>query len=240
MKVMIVDDEKPIRQWFEFILRDITDLQIEITASCPNGLEALEACAQKTPHVIFTDIIMPVMNGIELIQKVKTYYPQVAVLILSNFDDFEYVRKGLKLGAYDYLLKVQTDDRQVIELLHRLNNELAISDDGPICDSEIVNKMVAYIHENYANKVKLTDLSKSFSYHPDYLSQLFKKHIGENFNAYLNEYRIEQAKILLSKGGLQIKEVASAVGFANGMHFSTVFKNITGVSPKKYTASEEI
>jgi len=234
MKVMIVDDEKPIRQWFEFILRDIPE--IEISASCPNGQMALEACELNTPNLILTDIIMPVMNGIELIRQIKEHYPQVAVLILSNFDDFEYVYTGLRLGAYDYLLKAQTDDELVISVIRKLQNELAASkkDEAPVYGSVVVNKMVRYIHKNYARKLKLGDLSQQLNYHPDYLSWLFKQHTGKNFNTYLSEYRMERAKEMLLQDNKRIKDVAFAVGFSNEMYFSTAFKNVVGMSPKRY------
>ncbi|MBS7176070.1 MAG: response regulator [Clostridiales bacterium] len=84
LKVMIVDDEKPIRQWFEFILRDIPDMDIHIIGSYPNGQVALKACETELPDVIFCDIIMPVMNGIELIRQAKERYPSVEVLTLES------------------------------------------------------------------------------------------------------------------------------------------------------------
>ncbi len=118
MKVIIVDDEKPIRQWFLFVLSKMEG--VEVVGTYANGEQALEACRTQEPDVIFTDILMPVMNGLELIRQVKEKYPHIEILILSNFDDFEYVSKGLKYGARDYLLKAQADDHDIIGFLQRI------------------------------------------------------------------------------------------------------------------------
>lgn len=238
MKVMIVDDEKLVRQWFEFVLRDAGMDDIRICGSCPNGQVALEVCEHDAPDVIFTDIIMPLVNGIELITQVRARYPRIEIVILSNYNDFEYVYKGLKLGAYDYLLKAQADDAQILNIIEKLRSKLAAhaqtGSESPGFDSDIANRMVGYIHKHYPEKIRLADLSRLLNYHPDYLSQLFKQATGSNFNAYLNGYRIERAKELLEQGGYRVKDVALAVGYSSEMYFSTAFKNATGYSPSQY------
>lgn len=235
MKIMIVDDEKPIRQWFEFILKKIEN--VEIVGLYPNGKAALEACSVERPDVIFTDIIMPVMDGIEEITAVKQQYPEIAIVILSNYDDFEYVYKGLKLGAEDYLLKSQADEEQILEVIRQIKKK-NFETDMPEITTEVENRLVAqmkeYILQEYRNSVKLSDAAQKFHYHPDYLSTLFKKETGKNFNAYLTEVRMEKAKELLGQGNLKIREIAEAVGYANEMYFSTAFKKYAGISPKQF------
>lgn len=238
---MIVDDEKPIRQWYEFILSDLMDPEIEIVASCANGEIALDVCKTSKPDVIFTDIKMPVMNGIELIQEVKSIYPEIDILILSNFDDFEYVRNGLRLGAFDYLLKAQTDDVQIKKILDELKVKKACKntvDKRIEYDNPLVNNMVDYIHQHYKGKILLSDLAEQFNYNADYLSLIFKQSTGKNFSAFLSDFRIEKAKILLEEGDLTIKEISAFVGYSNEMYFSTAFKNNVGVSPKAYITEQ--
>lgn len=239
MKIAIVDDEKPIRQWFSYILGKIEG--VEITGSYSNGQNALLECKTHKPDVIFTDIKMPVMDGIELIENIKADYPEIEVVILSNFDDFEYVYKGLKLGAEDYLLKSQADDEKIVEVLGLLREKLKA---GKIPErkvekeynSQIVREMITYIREGYAGNLKLASLARELNYNSDYLSQIFKKDTGKNFNTYLIEVRMEKAKELLLQGNYKIREVAEAVGYTNEMYFSTAFKGYTGVSPKRFAS----
>lgn len=242
MKVMIVDDEKPIRQWFEFILRGIPHMEIEITGSYANGQAALEACKEDPPDVIFCDIIMPVMNGIELIRQVKESFPAVEVLILSNFDDFDYVRQGLRYGAFDYLLKAKSDDSDIIRVMEELQEKMKERDgaaappkeDTDFSTHAAIRQVVQYIQEHYAEPVRLSMLAKKFNYNPDYLSQIFKQHSGKNFINYLTDVRIEKAKELMDKGEKRIKTIALEVGYSNEMYFSTAFKKSTGMSPSQY------
>lgn len=117
--VLIVDDEKPIRQWFEYVIRQCEE-EFECVGVCSNGKEALELYEQHRPDIIITDIRMPVMGGLELIRTIKERGGSTQFLILSNYDHFEYVKKGLVMGAKDYLLKAETADLEIIEALRKI------------------------------------------------------------------------------------------------------------------------
>ncbi|TDF98662.1 response regulator [Paenibacillus piri] len=122
LTILIVDDEKPIRQWFEYVIRQYEE-EFEIAGVCSNGKEALDMYEQYKPDIIITDIRMPVMDGLELIQAVKERGGSPQFLILSNYDHFEYVKKGLVMGAKDYLLKAETADVEIIEALRIIRKE---------------------------------------------------------------------------------------------------------------------
>lgn len=188
---------------------------------------------------------MPVMDGIEEISEVKKRYPEIEVIILSNYDDFKYVYQGLKMGAEDYLLKAQADAEQILKIIEKMKCRKKMKQMEPVenpeeRDNQIVKKIRDYIENEYKKPIKLSNVAAEFHYHPDYLSALFKKETGKNFNTYLTEIRMEKAKILLSNGKMMIREVAEAVGYANEMYFSTAFKKYTGVSPKHYLLTEGI
>jgi two-component system, response regulator YesN len=101
-KLLIVDDESLLRQGFMH-MTDWSAHGFQIIGEAGNGREALEMIIQKSPDIIVTDIKMPVMDGVELTKAVKEKYPHIQVVILSSYDDFEYVRKTLRLGAFDYI-----------------------------------------------------------------------------------------------------------------------------------------
>ncbi|MFV0466153.1 MAG: response regulator [Lachnospiraceae bacterium] len=115
-KVMIVDDEPLVK----IALRQIIDWESHgyyICGTAANGKEALEQISLQRPHIIITDLKMPVMDGIELIQELVQNHFDCRILILSNYSDYENVRKALKLGAHDYLLKINLRPDELISQL---------------------------------------------------------------------------------------------------------------------------
>ena len=121
-RIMIVDDESAIRNGLRTII-DWEDLGIEVAGEAANGRQALTLIDHFQPHIILTDIKMPEMNGIELLQKVTAEYMHIKVAVLSGFNDFSYVRSAMKIGAANYLLKpVDTEElksamKEIIETI---------------------------------------------------------------------------------------------------------------------------
>lgn len=101
----------------------------------------------------------------------------------------------------------------------------------------IVDKIHAYIHEHYAEDIGRNEIAVEFFLTPEYLAKMYKKKTGSNLKDYINEYRIERAKQLLRAEDVNISDVAEMVGFDNFSYFSTVFKKITGMTPKEYKKS---
>lgn len=103
-KVMIVDDELPIREWLQYTLKK-TQLPLDVCALCSGGAEALEAFHKNHPTLIFTDIKMPGKDGITLLQELRQLDPNAYIVMLTSHDSFEYARKSLKYSANEYILK---------------------------------------------------------------------------------------------------------------------------------------
>ncbi|WP_040951841.1 response regulator [Gorillibacterium massiliense] len=102
-KLMIIDDEYEIRQGLRSI--DYSAQRIEVSEDCENGLFALKELDHEPVDIVVTDIRMPLMDGLELVEKVAARYPFTKIIILSGYDDFEYAKTCMKHGALDYLLK---------------------------------------------------------------------------------------------------------------------------------------
>lgn len=117
-KLLIVDDESLLRQGFMH-MTDWPNHGFQIVGEAANGKEALEIIAQKSPDIVVTDIKMPVMDGIELTKIIKQDYPQTQVVILSSYNDFEYVRETLRLGAFDYILKPKMNFNDLLAVLEK-------------------------------------------------------------------------------------------------------------------------
>ena len=103
IKVLIADDQELIRKSLEIVLNQESDMVV--TESCENGLEVIEKVKRNNPDVILMDIRMPKMDGVVCTQYIKENYPQIKIIILTTFDDDEYVFNALKYGASGYLLK---------------------------------------------------------------------------------------------------------------------------------------
>ena len=101
-------------------------------------------------------------------------------------------------------------------------------------ERKIIDQVIGYIKEYYDKDINLNTIADVFNKNNCYLSVLFKKEIGVNFTDYLTSLRIEKAKELLTNKDLNIKELSNQVGYMSPKHFSSVFKNATGISPKQY------
>jgi two-component system response regulator YesN len=131
-KILIVDDESLLRQGF-IHMTDWSQHGFQIIGEAANGKEALEMMARQSPDIVVTDIKMPVMDGIELTRVIKSDYPRIQVLILSSYDDFEYVRETLRLGAFDYILKPKMNFADLLNVLQKassVQHEVAAGDDN--------------------------------------------------------------------------------------------------------------
>lgn len=103
IKVMLVDDEQLIRSGLKIMLETYPD--IEVIHQAGNGREAFECCQIKVPDVVLMDIRMPVSTGIEGTKLIKEAYPEVKIVMVTTFQDTEYIVEAMQYGASGYLLK---------------------------------------------------------------------------------------------------------------------------------------
>ena len=104
MKILIVDDETPIREWIQFSIERGGNPEFEIAAVAESGNEAYELALKNQPDVVITDIKMPGMDGMELMKKVLAVSPYTNFVILTNYAEFSYAREAVTYGAKKYLL----------------------------------------------------------------------------------------------------------------------------------------
>ncbi len=109
-RILIVDDEKMVREGIVCTL-PWEELHIRVVGTASNGRDALDLVRKLKPHIVLTDVRMPFLDGLELIEAIRDEAPHIKTIILSAYDEFEYARKAIQLGAIDYILKpIQADE----------------------------------------------------------------------------------------------------------------------------------
>lgn len=126
LKVILADDETLVKVGLKS-LASWDDNCFEIIAEAGNGEEALELIGQHRPHLLITDIMMPKMDGIELIRRTRELYPEIRILVLSSYDEYRLVREAMKLGASDYLLKLNINRESMDEVLLKIREDILSS-----------------------------------------------------------------------------------------------------------------
>ena len=104
MKLMIVDDEAIIRKGIHYYI-DWKAHDIEVVAEAANGQEGLKLALQQQPDILVTDIKMPVMDGIEMAQRIREVAPDMRIIILTGYNENEYLHSAIKFGVTDFILK---------------------------------------------------------------------------------------------------------------------------------------
>ena len=241
-RVMIVEDDKTNQLFYEK-LKVWEEEGFVIAGQASHGKEALALMEQKEYDFYLVDVMMPVMNGLEFLQELKDRGVDAPKIIASNYNEFEYVRQGMKLGAMDYLLKPITEDA-LRECLQSVREELWESRDGKIMEqifqacgadteSGFTKKLMAYFAE-HTRDLNLKDISDEFLLSKDYFGKLFKRQMNENFNQFVLKYKMEYACYLLKDTDDRIYEISDALGYKTTDYFSKLFKEYTGQTPAGY------
>jgi len=245
-KMLIVDDEWLIADSLaameEWEARDI-----EIVGVAANGYEAIRLLEAQRVDLVLSDIRMPDMDGLQLLQYIYEEMPGTQVILISGYGDFAYARTALRFGAKGYILKpIDTDE--LLETVDRLLAARVQADDEPSgahaelppsYHADIVNKAKAYIREHLHAPLSLSDVAEHVHLTPHYFGQVFKSQSGQLFNAYLTQVRVEKACDLLRSSGLKVYEIGEKVGYIDSKYFAKVFQKQMGLTPNEYRLKKE-
>ena len=243
-KVVLVDDEPII---VEGLSRSVEweKWNCKVVATAHDGLEGRKIIEEVNPDIVFMDICMPEMNGLVMIAAINSQFPDLEVSVLTGFRDFEYAREAIRLGVTRFLLKPSNMDEieEAISVMCENLKRKGISGEQEeetgekqerVSSSVIVKNALAYIEENYTQKLTLGEVAEKTYVSQWHLSKLLNRHTGQSFSDLLNHVRVEHAKELLRDPSLRIGDIAEQVGFLDLAHFSRVFKKQEGVSANEY------
>lgn len=238
--IIVVDDEKLIAGNIAKNIPRAND-HFEVVATIYNGLEAFNALSELLPDVVFTDIRMPEMDGMELAKKISEKYPFISCVIVSGYNDFEYAKNAIHYNVEDYLLKpINLEELKITlskiekKLLAAKINFQQDTIQDQMQPKEIVDLVKEYIHNNYGSQIDLSSMANSFGFSLSWLTKLFIKHVQITPSKYIKEYRMNIAKQLLRDSDMTISMISQQTGFLDQFHFSKTFKQVTGISPSEY------
>lgn len=123
LKILIVDDEQVVRVYLQSIV-NWEQYDCQVVTTCENGMEALEVMAQQPIDLILTDLEMPKMNGLQLIEEIRSRGYQTKVIVLSNHSDYDLSREVMKLGALDYYVKNNVKEADIISMIELVSEQV--------------------------------------------------------------------------------------------------------------------
>ncbi|MGM0877913.1 MAG: response regulator transcription factor [Bacillota bacterium] len=190
-RILIVDDEKLIRQGIKHYINWEQE-GFQVIGEASNGQEALELLELTNPHIILTDIVMPIMDGEELTRIVKTKYPHIQIIILSSFGEFDYVRSSFQSGAVDYILKPKLDAQGLLNVLRTAASKIpSFHDKEKNTDINfsvgyIIDKLISGYNDDYNSEI----ISKVFPHSHFYLMGVdFKNHPSGGTEDFLGPFK---------------------------------------------------
>ncbi len=253
LKVMLVDDEPFIRQGIRIII-NWEEYGYEIVAEAENGFEALKILEREKVDLVFADLKMPGMSGLELIESSRNLYGnQIQFIILTGYADFYYAKEAIRLSVRDYLLK-PIQEQELIRILKALNKEYKQKETGanefvpykesrePSVRSEmdgressrVLEQVEEYVQENYDKNLSLRSIGEIFYMNNVYLGRIFKKKYGVLFRDYLNGIRMDKAMELLLNTDEKVYKIAQKVGFSSVDYFINRFIQEKGITPRRW------
>ena len=230
--ILVVDDDEAIRELHARMLRAAAPGARILTAA--NGRAALEEMETVRPHLVLLDLMMPELDGFGVLEAMRDdpRLRGVPVIVLTAQILGRREMERLQKGVSAVLGKGLFEQDEVLEQV-----QAALVRGGKRLGSEaqrVARMAMAYIHERYAEPISRETMARDLSVNERYLTRCFGQETGLTPVAYLNRYRIAQARSLLDRTALSVTEVALACGFSDSSYFGRVFQREVGASPTEY------
>ena len=240
LNIYIADDEVWITLGLKKLLEK-TGFDVWVVGTANHGLTAKEEIAEFRPDVVFTDIRMPGLNGLELLSAIHEVSPETKVVMISGYAEFSYAQEAVQRHAFDYLVKPikEEDLRRVLGNILKEKGEAPSSFENEALSSNdrMIDSVIGEIREHYTEDIQLTTLAAKYAVSSGRLSTMIKDEMQMNFSDYIAQLRIQRAKELLEDETMSIQEIAEIVGYNDYFYFTKVFKKVQGISPSKYRKS---
>ena len=198
-----------------------------------NGRIALEIMQHERPALVLLDLMMPELDGMGVLAAMQAdeKLRGIPVIVLTAQTLMQEEMALLAGGVTAVLQKgMFTADETLAHIEQALARDKRLGSET----QRMVRRAMAYIHEHYAEPLAREDVASHVGVSARHLTRCFQQEVGLSPIAYINRYRVKQAKQLLEAGDSSITEVADAVGFASSGYFADAFRREVGMSPREY------
>jgi signal transduction histidine kinase/DNA-binding LacI/PurR family transcriptional regulator/AraC-like DNA-binding protein/response regulator of citrate/malate metabolism len=229
--ILIADDEPGVLEVHVRIVQSQSENYRVLKAH--NGKEALEVIRREHPDLVLLDLMMPELDGFGVLGEMQAEATtcNIPVIVLTGQtlteEDIARLNRGVTAVLGKGLFSVEETLAHVEKALVRKQKPRGET-------RRLIRKAMAYIHEHYAEPVSRQAVADHVGMSSSHFARCFRQEVGVTPIAYLNRYRVNQAKELLSAGDMTVTEIAMAVGFSDSSYFSKVFRREVGVSPSDY------
>lgn len=252
-QLLIVDDEPIIIDGVKRLI-DWKSYGFSRIESALNFHEAVEKAVELRPDIALFDVCIDDARGYDIIEKLNVLEIPTSYVMMSGYDEFEFVRKSFLRGVKDYILKPidavklkQIIERLIVEDLKgtlegRMPKDKNID---PILNveysslSNLTNKVILIVKGEFSKNINLKIIADKFKMNSTYLGQIFIKETGIKFSEYLMSYRLTVAKERIETTSEKIASIAYGVGYLNLNYFYIHFKDYFGYSPGNLRRYEE-
>jgi YesN/AraC family two-component response regulator len=200
-----------------------------------DGSVALAWLEQETPSLVILDLSMPKVDGFAVLDYVRAQprTRMVPVFVLTGrLLSYEDIQRLDHSQVILQLKQILSDDETVANLERAFSGAEVL----PQPTSYLVKQALAYIQQNYTHTLSRSEVAAAVGVSEDYLSRIFNREMGVSPWEFLNRYRVQQAKQLLTGTNKSVTWIAAQVGFDDPAYFSRVFQRIAGCSPREYRA----
>lgn len=238
--VLILDDNVPMAAQ---ILKTTPweEMDCQVVGVYNDGISGREAIERLKPDLIISDIEMPGLTGLQMIEITGSFIPNSKIIFISAYEKFSYAHQAIRLGACDYLLKPFTRSElmhaieHAVEELGEQKPEKQQKEDGNY--SPLMRSVLKYLGTAACRPVTLNAVAEYFRISPSKLGRMIKKETNMRYVELLARIRIQRAKELLAIPYLNISDVAERVGYSDYLTFYKVFVRCENVSPSDYRKS---
>lgn len=241
MTIILIDDEVVALRALEERV-DWKRYGVTKVFTAGSALEAREVFAQERPGIMLCDVEMPEGDGLNLLEWVRSFYPEVICIFITCHSEYTYMKKAMVLGSFDYVLK-PIDYSELDSVLQRAAVQYkqqkatrlsARSRSGGTDGLPPAECAIQFIRAHLSESICVDDIAQEAHLNPQYLMRLFKKETGYSVLEFITNERIAKAKELLEHTALPVTQVACSVGYDNYSYFSKVFKVYTNMTPSQY------
>jgi YesN/AraC family two-component response regulator len=242
-QILVVDDDRSIHKVMEMILRDSFDLMFVEDAKKALDLIFFNG---KTFDLILLDIVMPKMDGLELLRKIREINLWIPVMIITAYSSHDRAKEACNLNVAGYIEKpfdVKKFQEKVNDLIWNTEIKgtlpsmtlpnLSLNTNTQFFHPVTVRSLYE-IHKRFHTDFSIDDVASACAISKHHLCKLFKKDSGMTIRDYTNKLRIQVAKKLLQNSAYTVSTIQESLGYKSRSYFFNIFKDMTGVSPLEF------